>query len=244
MDFKTLARSFLKEDIIQNKLYREQARSVWKELVSYLESGGYMSVDWPDQYNSRTFKLSIDLDWVSVELEDNLKIHLKTGSIGGGKYRHDVPAIVLNVFRMREFKEVYQKLSEKKLSNPVGIELKRVLSKKLPESFTDEVRKSFIHEYTHHIDVKYKEATAGPRGSSYDFDAYFKDPLETNARFQTALSEFERNKSEVNVDDFRLFADWFFDEYGELLKLERLSDEIKKSYLKRLYKYWNKKLES
>lgn len=248
MKYKNLTKSLLlNEDVEQNKLYRDQALSIWNDLVNYLDKDGRLKVSWKNKHNLYSFRLYVELSEVSEDLQDNLEVWFEVGKKGGGKYVKDVPAISIDVFGLTMmndiYNDVYNSLKDQGKVPEIHIEdrFRKILSNKLPEILEKENKRAFIHEYTHYIDKKYKGAIKNYE-SAFD-SQYFTDPLETNARFQTALSDFESDKMDVlkkdKIQDFRSFVKWFFKEYRKLLELDQLNDKIIKSYTKRLYKYWD-----
>lgn len=127
-------------------------------------------------------------------------------------------------------------------------------------------RRTFIHEYTHYIDLRYKDAVKSyiaPEIDEENFEKYFTDPIEINARVQTAMAEFQRarkehpeliwNKPDLEgnpKEDFQSFYELFREDFLKSLnsveKVETYyldNEDIKKSIIKRLYKFWKKYVE-
>lgn len=247
MRFRNLAKELFTEDVEERKLFRKQARTVWDDLISYFEGGGDLKSLWIKR-GLNDLNLYVKLKDVSENIEDTLEVRFKAGH-GGGRYKSDVPAIVLETLDKERLKKIVRKLKKEDEASFLNIEkdIKKRYEELLPDILNDSDRKSFMHEYTHYIDKKFKNAKSGYHRAIENLDKYFTDPVETNARFQSALSDFERkiknnNKFKEKFESFKVFNSWFLNEYEDLLKLSRLNRDIRESYIKRLFKYWSRYL--
>lgn len=119
-------------------------------------------------------------------------------------------------------------------------------------------RSSFVHEFTHTLDFrrinpKYlldrakRKVARLKAGVTKDFGEYTNDPLELNAYYQQALSDFHNKLLETGTveewNDFvgdtpQEFADNILTNYLRPQVIRRLTPENKKRFMKRLATTW------
>jgi len=249
--------NILKEGVEERKLYRQQAERVWNEIVNYIKSGGYLRSFWLNSKNPLepeyiNFALGFQLNEIESDLQDtDLSIVFGTDYVTGeGRFISEHPSINLTVFPHKLIKSIYRE--KRKVSQKAGLKNYTELAKKIKKEVRDElprllgkeIKEAFIHEYTHYIDIIFKKAVVNYENPLNNWEKYLNSPLETNARFQTALYRLEddlkNDKVKKSFEHFRDFKRWFFEEYGDELEKNTVNDSVVKSYIKRLYKYWNK----
>lgn len=252
-------KSVLMEDVEERKLFRDQARMVWNDFIKYIKSGGDFRAGWYGDDNvidpeSSSFGISTEIGDISPYLDDQLVIVLFTSHFADGKYNDENNTLRIGALPPDEVSKYYKQGKDQfKIGDQINYTklvkfIKDQIKPDLANYLGEEEKDIFFHEYTHYIDLRYKQAVKNYDNPVDNFVKYFNDPIETNARFQSALTKFEYDLNNRNVHknfkNFREFQKWFFEKYENELGMNsqfiKTKDWVLKSFRKRLYKHWDK----
>lgn len=218
------------EDAEQDRLFRKQAREVYRKLVDYLRSGG----DLMKFGRSVTIDMFTDYEQgVANPLKVQWKQKDKASSDAAYAKVDGQPTITLFVMDRAVYNE--RDRARKEMIN------------KLQDNAT-----VFMHEYIHYLDDRRTETyiddlASYESGKNKKMSVYFSDDFEVNAYFQAGLAQTEELLEEPSLlqtflkrwdRNFRKFKDWFFENQIPPRMDYNISDSQRKRLVNRLYGFW------
>lgn len=221
------------EDAELDKKFRDQARRIYNDLVSYLEGGGridfrnglglfVITSDFTDPVDERN---PLKIVWTPETPRKGDASYFKKGN---SRY------LVLRTLDQKNYVDE----SERREKVLEGLKNNSDV---------------FIHELIHYFDDLRSEKDIGDvvqykQSIEKDPETYYTDPLEMNAYYQSVMGEFEgfieddshfkfmmENRWER---DFKKFQTWIFENVFPDEFLNNIGRKEKRKLVKRLYKYW------
>lgn len=225
----------LREDAEQDRLFRQQAIDVYKQLVEYLKSGG--------EFFQEGAARTVQIDQFT-SLEDRAPVPLKIKW-----YDKDMASADARYVKAGGDPEIRLYVLDRAIFDSKK-DARRAMRRGL-----ENISKVFMHEYIHYLDDRRTEANIQDLarydpGGGKQWETYFTDPVEVNAYFQSGLAQLEhtlevpglldtRMKRDWN-NNFRDFKDWFFEEHIPEDMEYYISDDQRKRLINRLYGFWNR----
>jgi len=226
------------EDAKLDREFREKARRIYEDLLSYLKDDG------EDISFKRGIGLSVSLDKFTDPVRE--KNPLRVVWLPSKPRFGDASYFKKGTGVMRSPYLALRGLDKDDLNLP---------PEERKEKFVKDLKSNsdvFIHELIHYFDDlrsdKDLQNVLSFDKSDYDTGDYYSDPVEANAFFQAAVSELEsftENDGHLKFmmenrwkEDFKKFNQWTFENVIPDEVIENISTSQKKRLVNRLYGFW------